>query len=33
MTARIWRELGIDDVRLEINSLGNADERAHTAKS
>lgn len=28
MTARIWRELGIDDVRLEINSLGNADERA-----
>ena len=28
MTARIWRELGIDDVRLEINSLGNAEERA-----
>ncbi|MBL8310872.1 MAG: histidine--tRNA ligase [Burkholderiales bacterium] len=28
MTARIWRALGIDDVRLEINSLGNADERA-----
>ena len=28
MTARIWRELGIDDVRLEINSLGNTDERA-----
>ena len=28
MTARIWRELGIDDVRLELNSLGNTDERA-----
>ena len=28
MTARIWRELGIADVRLEINSLGNTDERA-----
>ena len=28
MTARIWRELGINDVRLEINSLGNVDERA-----
>ena len=28
MTARIWRELGIDDVRLEINSLGTTDERA-----
>ena len=28
MTARIWRELGIDDVRLEINSLGGLDERA-----
>jgi histidyl-tRNA synthetase len=28
MTARIWRELGINDVRLEINSLGNTDERA-----
>ena len=28
MTARIWRELGINDVRLEINSLGGLDERA-----
>ena len=28
MTARIWRELGIADVRLEINSLGNTVERA-----
>ena len=28
MTARIWRELGIKDVRLEVNSLGNTDERA-----
>ena len=28
MTARIWRELGIADVRLEINSLGGLDERA-----
>jgi histidyl-tRNA synthetase len=27
MTARIWRELGIDDVRLEINSLGDVKER------
>ncbi len=28
MTARIWRELGLSDVRLEINSLGNVQERA-----
>jgi histidyl-tRNA synthetase len=28
MTARIWRELGITDVRLEVNSLGGLDERA-----
>jgi histidyl-tRNA synthetase len=28
MTARIWRALGLNDVRLEINSLGNIDERA-----
>ncbi len=28
MTARIWRELGLNDVRLEINSLGNPDERS-----
>ena len=27
MTARIWRELGIDDVRLEINSLGDVKDR------
>lgn len=27
MTARIWRELGIADVRLEINSLGDMKER------
>ncbi len=27
MTARIWKALGISDVRLEINSLGNTDER------
>jgi histidyl-tRNA synthetase len=28
MTARIWKALGINDVRLEINSLGNIPERA-----
>lgn len=29
MSARMWRELGIDDiVELEINSLGTAEERA-----
>ena len=28
MTTRLWRELGIPDVRLEINTLGNVDERA-----
>jgi histidyl-tRNA synthetase len=28
MTARIWKALGISDVRLEINSLGNPPERA-----
>ena len=27
MTARLWRELGIPDVRLEINSLGDPVER------
>jgi histidyl-tRNA synthetase len=33
MTARIWKALGIDDVRLEINSLGNTEERnAYRAK-
>jgi len=28
MTARLWRLLGIPDMRLEINSLGQAQERA-----
>jgi histidyl-tRNA synthetase len=28
MTARLWRALGIRDVRLEINSLGSAEARA-----
>ena len=28
MTNRLWRMLGINDVKLEINSLGQADERA-----
>ncbi len=28
MCARLWDDLGIDDVRLEINSLGVAEERA-----
>ncbi len=28
MTNRLWRELGIPDVRLEINTLGNVEERA-----
>lgn len=33
MTARIWEALGIADVRLEINSLGNTEERnAYRAK-
>ncbi len=27
MTARLWRMLGIEDVRLEVNSLGNLDAR------
>lgn len=27
MTARLWRELGLRDVRLEINSLGTSDAR------
>ena len=27
MLARLWRELGLDSMRLEINSLGNLDER------
>lgn len=28
MCARLWDDLGLDDVRLEINSLGSGDERA-----
>lgn len=28
MCARLWADLGIEDVALEINSLGEADERA-----
>jgi histidyl-tRNA synthetase len=28
MTARLWKLLGIDDVALEINTLGSSDERA-----
>ncbi|HEU0229489.1 MAG TPA: histidine--tRNA ligase [Burkholderiaceae bacterium] len=28
MLARLWRKLGLTDVRLELNSLGQADERA-----
>lgn len=27
MLARLWRELGIEDVALQINSIGDADER------
>ncbi|OZI30225.1 histidine--tRNA ligase [Bordetella genomosp. 10] len=28
MLARLWKRLGLDDVRLELNSLGQAEERA-----
>lgn len=28
MLARLWKKLGLTDVRLELNSLGQADERA-----
>lgn len=28
MGERIWRHLGLDNIRLELNSLGNAEERA-----
>jgi histidyl-tRNA synthetase len=28
MCARLWRELGLKDIRLEINSLGSAEARA-----
>lgn len=33
MCQRIWRELGLSDLRLEINSLGTAEERAHYRES
>ncbi len=33
LTARLWRELGLRDVELQLNTLGNADARAsHRAK-
>ncbi len=28
MLARLWKMLGLNDIRLEMNSLGQADERA-----
>jgi histidyl-tRNA synthetase len=28
MCARLWEDLGLDDVRLELNSLGSSEERA-----
>ena len=28
MCARLWEDLGLEDVRLELNSLGSAEERA-----
>jgi len=28
MCARLWEDLGLEDVRLELNSLGSSDERA-----
>lgn len=28
LSARLWRELGLQDIRLEINSIGTAEERA-----
>lgn len=28
ITARIWKELGLDDLELQLNTLGTADERA-----
>ncbi len=33
LTARLWRELGLRDVELQLNTLGNSDARAaHRAK-
>ncbi|MGD8275828.1 MAG: histidine--tRNA ligase, partial [Thiohalocapsa sp.] len=29
MTHRLWRALGLSDLRLELNSLGDTDERMH----
>ncbi len=33
LLARLWRELGIADVELQINSIGDADERAEYRKT
>jgi len=33
MCARLWDDLGLEDVRLELNSLGSADERAAHRKA
>ena len=33
MLARLWKELGIQDVELQINSIGDADERAEYRKT
>jgi histidyl-tRNA synthetase len=33
LLARLWRELGISDVELQINSIGDADERAEYRKT
>ena len=32
MLARLWRELGLSDVKLQINTIGDADERAEYRK-
>ncbi|MBT3047722.1 MAG: histidine--tRNA ligase [Candidatus Thiodiazotropha sp.] len=29
ITARIWRELGLEDLELQLNTLGTAEERRH----
>jgi histidyl-tRNA synthetase len=29
ITARIWQELGLEDLELQINTLGTSEERAH----
>ena len=33
MLARLWQELGIKDVELQLNSIGDADERAEYRKT